>query len=116
MKNLMNRVQLIGNLGKDVETKELSSGNKLAKVSIATNETYSKNGVQESKTYWHNLVAWGKTAELMADLCKKGSQVAIQGKLTNRDYQDENGNKRIFTEVIVDEFYLVGKREKAMPF
>lgn len=117
MKNLINRVQLIGNLGQDIEIKDFSSGSKLARVSLATSEVYTKQGEKHEETSWHRLVAWGKTAEMMSSLCKKGSRLAIQGKLTNREYEDKEGQKRYTTEIVVDEFYLIGKREKStVPF
>lgn len=116
MKNLINRVQLIGNLGIDVESKELASGNKMAKSRIATHESYTKDGEKVETTYWHNLVAWGKTAERLADMCKKGSRLAVQGKLTNRSWEDQQGQKRYITEVVVDEFFLMSTKPEKVPF
>ena len=96
MKNLINRVQLIGHLGKDVETFEINGGKKVAKATLATSESfYNKNGDRVENTDWHNLVAWGKTAELMANLGTKGSKIAISGKITNRSYEDKAGVKEI---------------------
>ena len=109
MSSLKNKVQLIGNLGQDVEIVNLESGKKLAKFSIATNEVYkNQQGEKVTNTDWHNLIAWGKTAELAEKLLVKGSEVAIEGKLTSRSYEDKDGVKRYITEVVVNEFLLLG--------
>ncbi len=111
MSQIRNSVLLIGNLGKDPELKSFENGNALAKVSIATKEVYKDaNGDKRTETQWHNLVGWGKTAELMGSLLTKGKEVAIRGKLIHRDYQDKEGNKRYTTEVVVNEFVLLGSR------
>ena len=112
MKNLRNRVQLIGNLGMDPEVKQLDGGKTISKFSIATSDSY-KNAAGElvTDTQWHNLVAWGKTAELTEKLLKKGAHVAIDGKLTNRNYQDKDGINRYFCEVIVNEFIKLTPKE-----
>ena len=112
MKNLRNRVQLIGNLGMDPEVKQLDGGKTVSKFSIATSDSY-KNGAGElvTDTQWHNLVAWGKTAELTEKLLKKGTHVAIDGKLTNRTYQDKDGISRYFCEVIINEFIKLTPKE-----
>ncbi len=118
MNTLKNSVNLIGNLGKEVEIKELASGSKVAKILIATNDYYKNNkGETITETQWHNLVAWGKTAEMMANILTKGSEVAIQGKLMHRSYEDKDGNIRYISEVKVNEFMKVSKKEKeAVPF
>lgn len=118
MNTLKNSVNLIGNLGKAVELKELASGNKVARIVIATNDYYKNNkGETITETQWHNLVAWGKTAELMALNLSKGSEVAIQGKLVHRKYEDNEGNIRYTSEVKVNEFLKVSRQEKeAAPF
>ena len=108
MSSLKNKVQLIGNLGMDAEIVNLESGKKLAKFSIATNEVYkNQKGERVTNTDWHNLIAWGKTAELVEKLLVKGSEVAIEGKLTSRSYEDKDGVKRYITEVVVNEFLLL---------
>jgi len=118
MNTLKNSVNLIGNLGKEVELKELASGSKMARIVIATNDFYRNNkGEPITETQWHNLVAWGKTAELMANSLSKGSEVAIQGKLVHRSYEDKDGNIRYTSEVKVNEFLKVSRQEKeAVPF
>ena len=105
MNNLRNKVQLIGNLGKDVEFKELENGNAIARVTIATKEVYQNPKVEKIvDVQWHNLVGWGKVAEIMQVLLKKGKEVAVQGKLTHRSFEDKEGRKRYISEIIVKEF------------
>ena len=109
MSTLRNKVQLIGNLGNAPEIVNLESGKKLAKFSIATNESYKNaQGEKVQDTQWHNLVAWGKTAEIIEKYVVKGSEIAVEGKLTNRTYDDKEGNKRFITEVVVSEVLMLG--------
>ena len=110
MNTLRNKVQLIGNLGNDPEIITLDSGKKLAKFSLATNEYYKDaNGQKQTKTDWHNLVAWNKTAEIIENYVTKGKEIAIEGKLTNRSWDDKEGNKRYTTEVVVSEVLMFSK-------
>lgn len=115
MNNMTNSVQLIGNLGRDVEFKSIGENNALAKVSIATTERRrDKEGNLISETQWHNLIGWGKTAERMNKLFKKGTRVAIQGKLTHGSFEGKDGSKRFFTDIVVRDFMLMeAKRETA---
>lgn len=109
MNTLKNKVQLIGNLGNAPEIVNLESGKKLAKFSIATNEAYKNaQGEKVQDTQWHNLVAWGKTAEIIEKYVNKGSEIAIEGKLTTRSYDDKDGVKRYITEVVVSEVLMLG--------
>ena len=104
MKTLRNRVQLIGRLGKEPEIKELTNGRKMAKFSIATNEYYfNKDGEKVEETNWHNLVAFGKTAELIEQYNHKGDEVIVDGRLTSHTYNDKNDEKRYTVEVVVSE-------------
>lgn len=113
MKNLRNKVQLIGNLGKDPEVKQLDSGKILAKLSLATSENYKNaDGEKVTDTQWHNLVAWGKTAQIAEQYLKKGNKIAIEGKLINRSYEDKEGIKRYVTEVLVNEILMLGTKNK----
>ena len=106
---MRNKVTLIGNLGQNPEVKELDGGKKLAKFSLATNETYrNKAGEKVTDTQWHNLTVWGKTADIVEKYLKKGSEVAVEGKLLNRNYTDKEGVKRYVTEVQVSELVLLG--------
>ena len=109
MNTLRNKVQLIGNLGNAPEIITLESGKKLAKFSIATNEVYKNaQGEKVTETQWHNLIAWNKTAEIVEKYVEKGREIAIEGKLTSRSYDDKDGNKRYITEIIVNELLLLG--------
>ena len=110
MSTLKNKVQLIGHVGNDPEIKTFDGGKKLAKLAIATNESYKNDkGEKIEETQWHNLVAWGKTAEIIEKYVVKGKEIAIEGKLTHRSYEDKNGEKRYVTEVVIDEVLLLGK-------
>lgn len=112
---LKNKVQLIGNLGNAPEVKTLESGKKMARFSVATNENYrNAKGEKVTETQWHNLVAWGKVAEIVEKFLTKGKEVAIEGKLVNRSYNDKEGNKKYVTEIQVNELLLLGaKAEQA---
>lgn len=109
MNALRNKVQLIGRLGNKVEIKRLDNGKCVANASLATNEVYkNQKGERVEDTTWHNLVIWGKTAEILEKYTDKGSEIAIEGKLTNRSYDDKDGVKRYVTEVLVNEVLLMG--------
>lgn len=110
MNTLRNKVQLIGHVGNSPEILTLESGKKLAKFSIATNETYrNNNGEKITDTHWHNIIAWGKTAELVENYVPKGKEIGVEGKLTTRSYEDKEGIKRYITEVVCSELLLLGK-------
>ncbi|HLP64166.1 single-stranded DNA-binding protein [Flavobacterium sp.] len=105
---MRNKVQLIGNVGQDPEIKNLEGGKKVAHLTLATNEVYYKeNGEKVEQTEWHRVTAWGKPAEIIEKYVTKGKEVAIEGKLTHRSYDDKNGEKRYITEVIVKEIVLI---------
>lgn len=111
MNSLKNRVQLIGHLGMDPEIKTLESGKKLAKFSLATNDFYKNaKGEKVEETEWHNIIAWNKTAELVENFLAKGKEVAIEGKLTSRSWDDANGNKKYITEVVCNEILFLGAK------
>ena len=110
MSTLRNKVQLIGNVGNEPEILHLESGKILDKFSVATNESYKNaNGEKITDTQWHNVVAWGKTAELVENYVPKGKEVGIEGKLTSRSYEDKEGVKRYVTEIVCSELLLLGK-------
>ena len=110
MNTLRNKVQLIGNLGNDPEIVNLESGKMLAKFAIATNESYKNaKGEKITDTQWHNIVAWGKTAQIVEKYVGKGKEVAIEGKLTSRSWEDKDGTKRYITEVVCSELLMLGK-------
>nr|WP_297308055.1 single-stranded DNA-binding protein [uncultured Flavobacterium sp.] len=107
MSTLRNSVRLIGRVGNNPEVKNFDGGKKVATLTLATNEVYynDKNEKVET-TQWHNLVAWGKTAEIIGKFVEKGKEIAIEGKLTYRNYDDKEGNKRYVTEIVINEVVL----------
>ncbi len=108
---LRNRVQLIGNLGNAPEIRKTETGKKLVRFSVATNESYkNSNGEKVTDTQWHNLVAWGKLADIAEKFLNKGTEVAIEGKLINRNYTDKEGIKKYITEIQVNELLLLGSK------
>src|SRR6056297_1531441 len=110
MKNLRNSVQLIGHLGIDPEVKTFDNS-RMARISLATNEKYKNgDGEQVENTQWHNVIAWGRTAEIAEQYLKKGQEVAVRGKLQTRQYEDADGNKRFTTEVVCSELLLLGQK------
>lgn len=113
MSNLRNKVQLIGRLGKDVEVKTLESGKTLAKASLATSDIYKDSeGKKVENTQWHNLTFWGNMAKNAGDILKKGSELAIEGRLNYSNYKDKDGNMKYFTEIIVNEFIKLSPKNK----
>ena len=111
MNALKNSVRLVGNLGTDPEVRNFDNDRKLTRLSLATNENYKNDkGERVTETQWHNLILWGAQAKLAESLLKKGDEIAIEGKLSNRSYVDKDGNKRYATEVVVNEFLKLGAR------
>jgi len=110
MSSIKNYVHLLGNIGDEPKVTNLESGKKVARFSLATNETYKDGkGEKQQVTDWHTIVAWGKTAEIVEKYAHKGKQVAVVGKLKTRTYTEPNeGNERRVTEVIADEILLLG--------
>ncbi len=107
---MKNRVQLIGRVGQDPEVKNLEGGKKVATITIATNDVYYKdNGDKVEQTEWHRVTAWGKTAEIIEKYVTKGKEIAIEGKLTHRTYEDKNREKRYVTDIVANEVLLLGK-------
>jgi len=112
MKSLRNSVQLIGNLGTAPEVKNFDNGKSIAKFSVATNESYyNQKGEKVQETQWHNVVAWGKTAEIAGKYLSKGQEIAIEGKLTTRSWDDKAGVKHYITEIVANELVLLGKKQ-----
>ena len=106
----VNKVILVGNLGKDPEVRHLESGRAVANFSLATSETYkNREGEKVTHTEWHNIVLWTPLAEIGERFLKKGSQVYIEGKLTTRSYDDKEGIKRYIVEVVGRELTLLGR-------
>ncbi|GAA3958037.1 single-stranded DNA-binding protein [Mucilaginibacter dorajii] len=111
MNSLRNSVRLVGNLGMDPEVKVFDTNKKMVRLSIATNESYKNDkGEKITDTTWHNLIMWNTTAKLAEDLLKKGDEVAVEGKLTNRSYTDKEGIKRYVSEIVVNDFLKVGTK------
>lgn len=109
---MVNKVILIGNLGRDPEVRHLEGGVAVATFSLATNESYrDKNGDWQTNTEWHDIVLWRGLAERAEKQLKRGMQVYIEGKLTHRKYQDKDGHDRYRTEVVADTLRILEKRE-----
>lgn len=111
MSNLRNSVRLTGFLGSAPEVKSISETKKVAKLNLATNDSYkNEKGEKVEETQWHNLIAWNAQATIAEKYLKKGSEVAIEGKLTNRSYVNKDGIKCYVTEVVVSEILLLNKK------
>ena len=110
MNTIKNSVQLVGNIGKDVQLVSFDNGNKKASIVLATNESYTNTkGEKVKNTSGHNLVACGKTAEQLATTVRKGNEISIVGKLSNRTYVDKDGNTKYVTEIVSNEFFKVAR-------
>jgi single-strand DNA-binding protein len=107
----VNKVILIGNLGKDPELRYTSSGVAVASFTLATNESWKdQDGTVQERTQWHNVVAWRKLAEICGEYLKKGSKMYLEGKLQYRTYDDKNGVKRYITEIVMDEMLMLDSK------
>jgi len=110
MNAMRNRVQLIGHVGQEPEVKTFDGGKKVANITIATNDYYiNDKGEKVENTEWHRVTAWGKTAEIIEKYVTKGKEIAIDGKLTHRSYDDKDGTKRYVSEVVANDILLLGK-------
>ena len=108
MNTLRNKVQLIGNLGQNPEIRTFDNGKALARFSMATTDSYyDSNGKKITETQWHNVAAWGNLAKIAEKYLIKGSEVAVEGKLTHRSYDDKDGKKCYFTEVVVSDLVML---------
>ena len=113
MSGSLNKVLLIGNLGRDPELKMTTSGQPLCRFSIATTETWKdKAGEKQSKTEWHNIVVWGKQAEIAEKYLRKGKQILIEGRIQYREYQDQAGVKKTACDIRCDNFQMLGRMEE----
>ncbi len=107
MTTLRNRVQLVGNLGMNPEIVNFESGKKIAKFTLATNETYNNgNGETKTTTQWHSVVAWGKQAEIAEKYLQKGNELAMEGKITYRQYEDKNNVTKYITEIVLSSYVI----------
>ena len=108
----VNKVILVGNLGKDPELRYTPSGTAVATFSLATTERYKdRDGQKQEKTEWHNIVAWRQLAEICGKFLHKGKQIYIEGKIQTRSYDDRDGNKRYITEIVVDQMQMLGSKD-----
>lgn len=106
----VNKVILVGNLGKDPELRYTPSGAAVATFSLATTERYKdRDGNRQEKTEWHNIVAWRQLAEICGKFLHKGKQVYIEGRIQTRSYDDRDGNKRYITEIVADQMQMLGR-------
>lgn len=111
MNTLRNKVQLIGRLGQDPEIVTFQDGNKMAKFSMATDDSYKdKNGTKVERAYWHNIIVKGGLVSVVEDYVTKGQEIAVEGKLTNRSWEGKDGNKNYTTEILVNELLMLGKQ------
>jgi len=108
----VNKAILIGNLGKDPELRYAPNGSAVATFSLATNESWKdQQGNVQERTTWHNIVVWGKLAEIAAEYLKKGRKVYIEGRIQYRDYEDKSGNKRYVTEIVCNDLVMLSSRQ-----
>lgn len=114
MNTLRNSVKLIGRIGQDPEVKTLDKGNKVATFSLATSDSYTaRDGSKQEQTQWHNIVVWGNLATVCEKYLKKGKEIAIDGRLTYRNWEDKNGTKRTSTEIVANELLFVGSNPES---
>jgi single-strand DNA-binding protein len=116
---LKNKVQLVGNMGANIEIREIANGKKVGNFTFATNETYKDaNGQKVEETQWHRIVAWGKQAEILEKYTSKGSELMLEGKLIHRSYDSKEGEKRYITEIELRDFVMLGspKANSPQPF
>ena len=107
----VNKAILVGNVGKDPEVRYLEGGTSVASFSLATSEVYkNRNGEKVTQTEWHNIVAWRGLAELAEKYITKGKQLYIEGRITNRSWEDKDGNKRYTTEIVANAIQLLGRK------
>jgi len=107
----VNKCIIIGNLGKDPETKYTPAGLQITKFSLATTERVKKGDSYEDETTWHNIVTFSKTAEIAQNYLKKGSQVYLEGRISNKQWEDQSGNKKYWSEIIANNLTMLGKKE-----
>lgn len=114
MANGLNKVILIGNLGRDPEVRYTPGGLAVANFSMATSESWTnKEGEKETRTEWHRIVAWGKLGEICGEYLSKGKQIYIEGRIQTREWEDKEGNKRYTTEITASQMLMLGSRESA---
>jgi len=114
----VNKVILVGNLGKDPEVRYMPSGNAVANVTLATTDSWKdkQSGEKQERTEWHNIVFYNRLAEIVGEYLKKGSQVYVEGSLRTRKWQDKSGNDRYTTEIIASEMQMLGSRSRSTDY
>lgn len=110
---MVNKITLLGRVGKEQDVRSLDNGKKVATFSLATSERYTVNGEKKETTEWHNIVAWDPLAGIIEKYVNKGDMLYIEGKITNRSYNDNDGNNRYFTEIIARELKMLGGNQKS---
>ena len=109
----LNKVTLIGNLGRDPELRYTANGQAVANFTLATTESFSKrDGGRDEKTEWHRIVAWGKLAEICGEYLAKGRQIYVEGRIQTREWEDKDGNKRWTTEIVARNMQMLGRRSE----
>jgi len=112
----INKVILVGNLGKDVEIRYTPSGDAVATFTLATGEKFKgRDGEMQERTEWHNIVVWHQLAEICAKYLQKGKQVYLEGKIQTRSYDDRDGNKKYITEIVCDKMQMLGHKDDGAP-
>ena len=112
----LNKVLLIGNVGKDPEVRHLEGGASVATITLATTERYKdRTGVAKELTEWHTIIAWRQLADLAENYIRKGSQIYVEGRIRSRSYDDQNGVKRYVTEILADNIQLLGRKADNAP-
>lgn len=112
----LNKVILIGNLGRDPELRYTANGQPVASFTLATTESWTnRNGEREQRTEWHRIVTWGKLAETCSEYMAKGKQVYVEGRLQTREWEDREGNKRYTTEIVANQMQMLGRRGESGP-
>lgn len=109
----MNKVMIIGRLGKDPETRYMPNGKAVTNFSVATSERWTKDGEKQERTEWHNIVLFDKLAEIAAEYLRKGSQIFIEGKIQTRKWQDKEGKDRYSTEIVASQMEMLGGKSAA---
>ena len=112
----VNKVILVGNLGRDPEMRHTQTGRPVANFTLATNERWrDKDGQQQERTEWHKIVVWDRLAEICTEYLTKGKQIYIEGRLQTREWEDREGNKRYTTEIVANQMQMLGRRDESAP-
>lgn len=113
MASSLNKVQLIGRLGKDPEVRSTQTGRTVTTITLATSETFGKDADRKEKTEWHKIILWDKLGQLAGNYLRKGRQVFIEGRITYRDYMDRDNQKRYVTEIVANSMVFLGSKDES---